>query len=111
MGLFIEAGIFAWVAFVVLLGALVYAIVRPDPGVRTARRAALTVLSLGMLGASLGQRLVDRAVGAESELERKIVLLSMGTRETSANLLLTALFALALLATAAAIEARNRPRA
>jgi hypothetical protein len=108
MGLFVEAGLFAWVGFVVLLSALVCAIVRPADGVRLARRAALAVIALGMLGTALGQRLVDRAVLAEPVLEQKVLLLSMGTRETSANLLLSGLYALALLGVARAIEARAR---
>lgn len=111
MQLFIEAGIFAWVGVALLIGGLMYAVVRPEPGTRAAKEIAVIVLAVGMLGASLGQRMVDRAVDAEPELAKKVLMLSVGTRETSANLLLAALFALALIGVATAVERAGRERA
>lgn len=111
MELLREAGVFAWLGLAILSGGLMYAVVRPDPGTRAARGLAVVVLAIGMLGASLGQRLVDRAVDGEPDLGKKVVMLSVGTRETSANLLLSSLYALALMAMAASVERARRSRA
>lgn len=110
MELLREAGVFAWVGLAILSGGLMYAVVRPDPGTRAARGLAVVVLAVGMLGASLGQRLVDRAVEAEPDLAAKVTTLSAGTRETSANLLLSSLYALALMAVAASVQRARRTR-
>lgn len=111
MSLFSEAGIFGWLGVVLFAGGLMYAVVRPERGVPAAKGLAVIVMAIGMLGSSLGQRLVDRAVDAEPELAQKVVMLSVGTRETSANLLLASLFALALMGVAAALQWARRERA
>lgn len=108
MELLREAGVFAWLGLAILSGGLMYAVVRPDPGARVAKALAVVVLAVGMLGASLGQRLVDRAVDAEPDVTKKVVMLSVGTRETSANLLLSSLYALALMAVAASVQRVRR---
>lgn len=111
MDLFTEAGVFAYVAFLVFLGGLVAIVRAPPKGAgplgRAAAAAAL-VMGLAMAGQGLGQRLVDRAVEAEPDNARKVAMLSMGTREASANQLLGGLMAVALIGLGAGVGAARR---
>jgi disulfide bond formation protein DsbB len=97
MDLFTEAGVFAYVGLIVFVGGLVAIVRGPKRAVTRGAAAAIIVMGLGMAGQGMGQRLVDRAVEAEPDNARKVALLSMGTREASANQLLAGLMALALI--------------
>jgi multisubunit Na+/H+ antiporter MnhF subunit len=110
MELFTEAGVFAWVGLLVFTVALIRVVTRPQHATRTASLAAVALLSLGMLGSALGQRMVDRAVEREHVVAQKVALLSAGTRETSSNLLLGAIFALALAGVGAGVSAARDRR-
>ena len=61
---------------------------------------AAAVLASGQLGAGTGQRKVDRAVLGleESDLATRVKMLSVGTREASANLLFSGACGLAVAA-------------
>ncbi len=110
MSYFHEAGVFSLLAlgaFVVGLGVTVWA---KDRAGQLAPRFAAAVMGLGMLGSALGQRLVDNAVQRTPELAEKVMMLSVGTRETSSNLLLAGGMALLLLLVGVAISALS-PRA
>jgi len=110
MELFAEAGIFAYVAAIIFIVTLVLSVRRPARALQRASLGAVLVMTIGLIGSSLGQRLVARAVSQETVLENKVMMLNIGTRETSANLMLAGLFSLALLGVAGGLSAaRVRP--
>jgi hypothetical protein len=87
-----ESGWGAWaVLLLTLLGlaaALTVGRARGRPG-SIAAAFAVAVLAAGQLGVSSGQRRVDQHVRLEPDLARRVEMLSTGTREASANLLLS----------------------
>lgn len=103
MELFTEAGIFAWVGLVVFVGGIGAILAAPRRALARGAGAATLVLAVGLLGAGLGQRLVDRAVTAEPDLDKKVAMLSLGTREAAANELLGGAFAVFLLGIGAGV--------
>lgn len=105
MELFHEAGVFAYVSAVAFVTTLVFAVKRPDRALARASVGACVIFAVGMVGSALGQRLVDRALPEVPSVEQKVTILSAGTRETSANLLLAGMFSLALLGVAGGVSA------
>lgn len=108
MDLFTEAGAFAWISLA-LFSAGLFVVVRgrvPAPAAATA--LAVAIVACGLVGDGLGQRLVDRAAREAPELETRVAILSAGTRETSSNLVVSGLLALALLGTGAAVGLARR---
>lgn len=105
MELFTEAGIFGYIAALLFVVALVFSVRRPDRALARGVVGSSLVLTVGMLGSALGQRLVERAVSQEAVLETKLMMLNIGTRETSSNLLLAGLLSLALIGVSAGVSA------
>lgn len=102
MQIFAEAGVFAFVALALFLGGVVAA--ARDKAVEP---WALSILAAGAVGVGLGQRLVASAVDATDALEDKVAILSVGTREVSANLLIAGTFAGLLLGVAVVARLRR----
>jgi hypothetical protein len=110
-----ESGIAGWAALLLTIaGAAAVTTIgrrRARPG-SVAASWAVVVLACGALGMAMGQRMVDRAVRGsevagvatsrplphwtEQDLPRRVSILSIGTREASANLYLSAAGALLL---------------
>lgn len=99
MQLFQEAGAFAYVALAAFCAGLYLVVVQRS---RQAPAFAAAILALGALGGGLGQRMVDRYLEGVPDLPTKIAVLSAGTREATANLVLSGLLALLLLGVATA---------
>lgn len=104
MDLFIEAGVFAYVGFALFVIGIVVALRAPKRAAKNAGLVAAAIVALGIAGAGMGQRLVDGAVSKEPDLNKKVEMLSLGTREAAANELLAGMFALALLALGAGVQ-------
>jgi hypothetical protein len=93
-------------AYLTLLFALAGVAATVTVGRRTGRPGsvaaafAAAVLASGQLGVGTGQRKVDRAVSGlpESDLATRVAILSVGTREASANLLFSGACGLAVAA-------------
>lgn len=90
-----ESGFGAWASLLITLIGLVATFTigrsRGRPGV-VAAAFAVAVLASGQLGVGTGQRKVDHYVQtqvAKEDLAKKVEVLSVGTREASANLLLS----------------------
>jgi Mn2+/Fe2+ NRAMP family transporter len=106
MDMFTEAGIGAYVSLTLFIVALVRS---AKSGARL-EPWATAIVATGALGAGLGQRLVARAAELAPTLPEKVTILSIGTREATANLVVAAMFALVLLivmAVSAAMKARE----
>ena len=103
MHLFHEAGMFSYGVAIVFFVALVVAVRGRVEPVRAASVASVVMVALGLLGAGAGQRLVDAAVQSTTSLEERVLLLSIGTREAAANLLLSGVLVLLLLAIAGGV--------
>jgi len=88
MQIFLEAGVFSLVALAFFVAGLV-----ARARGRSVDGWALGILVAGAVGVGLGQRLVASAVDAATDLALKVELLSVGTREVSANLLIAGVFA------------------
>lgn len=88
MQIFVEAGALAFVA----LGLFVLGLLARARG-RSVDGWVMGILAAGAVGVGLGQRLVAQAVDATSDLAVKVELLSVGTREVSANSLIAGVFA------------------
>ena len=104
MDLFLEAGIFSIVSFVIFLAGIVLCLRRPRQALVTACATAAVIMGLSMIGAGLGQRLVDRAVEGEPDSAKKVAMLSMGTREAAANDLLGGLFGMSVVLLGSAVH-------
>ncbi len=110
-----ESGFGAYLTLILALAGLAATVTvgrrNGRPGSVAAAFAA-AVLASGQLGAGTGQRKVDRAVSGlpETDLASRVAILSVGTREASANLLLSGACGLAVAAVggALAIAARKR---
>lgn len=100
MELILEAGIAGPVSLVLFAVGLA-SIVRGKGG---ARDFATAVLATGFVGFGVGERLVTQAAEAAPELSTKVAFLTMGTREATANLLLSGTMALLLVALGSAVE-------
>jgi hypothetical protein len=100
MELFAEAGLAGTVSLVLFVVALVF-VVRGKGG---ARAFAVAILATGVTGFGVGERMVTHAAEAAPELSTRVAFLTMGTREASANLLLSGVMALLLIAIAGAVE-------
>jgi hypothetical protein len=107
MSLLTEAGIFGYLA-VITFAAAVFSLIRSKDPLRVAPSWAAGVAGLGMIGVGLGQRLVDAYLDRVPDLAEKVVVLSAGTREASANLLLGGICAVGLLAFGAVLSASRR---
>lgn len=103
MELFQEAGFFAYFALITFCIGLVQTIRQPAKALPTAVVFAAAVLALGLLGNGLGQQLVNQAVLAVPDPAQKVVMLSIGTKEATGNLILGGLFALAQLGVGGAV--------
>lgn len=100
--LIVESGFAAWVTlFLTVAGAAAVVTVgrkRGRPG-GVAAAWAVAVLASGAMGFAIGQRMVDRGVqGIPPESGARVAMLSRGTREASANMLLSGVAALGLCA-------------
>jgi hypothetical protein len=98
--LIVESGFAAWVTlFLTVAGAAAVVTVgrkRGRPG-GVAASWAVAVLAAGALGFATGQRKVDQGIrGIPPESPNRVVMLSIGTREASANLLLAGMAGLLL---------------
>ncbi len=111
-----ESGYGAWLSLILALAGLAatFTLGRRSgrPGSVAAAFAA-AVLASGQLGVGGGQRKVDRAVQStpESDLDTRVAILSVGTREASANLLFSGACALLVSAVGGAValgQARRR---
>ena len=100
MELILEAGVAGPVSLVLFVVGLV-AVVR---GKDVARGFAVAILATGFVGFGVGERLVTRAAEAAPALSTKVAFLTVGTREASANLLLSGAMALLLVAIGWAVE-------
>jgi len=107
MQLILEAGIFG-ILIVVTFAAGSVVVVRSHDALRAAQTFALTVVLLGIAGAGLGQRLVDKAVDRVTDPAEKVALLSVGTREASAGHLLGGACGILLLGLGGAIHLARR---
>lgn len=105
MELLLEAGIAGPLAFALFVVGLI-AVVRGKGG---ARDFASAILAIGFLGFGVGERLVTRAAEAAPDLSTKLAFLTVGTREASANLLLSGAMALLLVVIGAALERFHGP--
>ena len=96
-----ECGFAAWLSLLIFVGGLaaVFTVGRKvgRPG-SVAAAFAVAVIASGALGIGTGQRLVDRAAMGQTELAKQVEFLSIGTREASANLLLSGACGLLLMA-------------
>lgn len=88
MQIFVEAGAVAFVALALFVMGLM-ARVRGQ----SVDAWVMGILAAGAVGVGLGQRLVAAAVDAVTDLGAKVDILSVGTREASANLLIAGVFA------------------
>lgn len=103
-----ESGYGAWLSLILALAGLAATFTL---GRRTGRPGsvaaafAAAVLASGQMGVGGGQRKVDRAVQGlpESDLATRVLLLSVGTREASANLLFSGTCAMVVLAVGGAL--------
>lgn len=98
--LMVESGFAAWVTLFLTVAGIAAVITvgrkRGRPG-GVAAAWAVAVLAAGAMGFATGQRMVDRGIrGIPAESPNRVVMLSIGTREASANLLLSGIAALAL---------------
>ncbi len=103
-----ESGFGAWLSLILALAGLAATVTvgrrSGRPGSVAAAFAA-AVLASGQIGAGGGQRKVDRAVQATpaADLATRVEILSIGTREASANLLFSGLCALLVSAAGGAL--------
>jgi hypothetical protein len=94
IGIIHESGWGAWFSlFLTLLGLVATFTIgrkKARPGT-VAAAFAVAILASGQLGVSTGQRKVDQYVQSvpKEDLQKKVEALSVGTREASANLLLS----------------------
>ncbi len=111
-----ESGYGAWLSLVLALAGLAATFTvgrRSGRAGSIAAAFAAAVLASGQLGVGSGQRKVDRAVQGlpESDLATRVAILSVGTREASANLLFSGACAMVVLAVGGALalgQARRR---
>lgn len=87
-----ESGFGAWASLIIffmgIAAVLTVGRAKRRPG-SVAAAFAVAVLASGAIGVGTGQRNVDRFVQQTQELGEKVEILSVGTREASANLLLS----------------------
>lgn len=98
MGLFVEAGVFAWVSATFFIGGLVLCLRHKGDTLRPALAVAVAIAALGQIGAGLGQRLVSEAVKNIASLDERVMVLNLGTQEAAANQLVCGAMALLLVA-------------
>jgi len=110
MNLFVEAGMFAWVGLALFVTALILIVRRPTSAHHIVSLMAPAIVAAGLMGAGMGQRLVDRYLETITDPAEKIVILSMGTREATANHLLMGTMALALIGIGAAVSRASKER-
>ena len=111
-----ESGYGAWLSLVLCLAGLAATFTvgrRSGRAGSVAAAFAAAVLASGQLGVGTGQRKVDRAVQSTSaaDLATRVEILSVGTREASANLLFSGACAMLVLAVGGAValgQARRR---
>jgi len=109
MSIFVEAGIFAYVSLGLFVLGLILVVRRPENAKSIASLMAPAILAAGLIGAGTGQRLVDKYLDSVTDPAQKVVVLSAGTREATANHLLAGLMALALVGIGAGVS-RASPR-
>lgn len=100
MDIISEAGILAPVAIVIFVIGLVVCVRTRASAMQVGAPLAVVILAVGALGAAMGQHLVDKAVQSAPGLEERVLMLSIGTREASANFLIAGVLALLLVAIA-----------
>jgi hypothetical protein len=105
MDLFVEAGWFSWVMLAFFVGGLIAVVRKPENAQKTAGLFAIAVCAAGLTGAGLGQRLVDKYLEKVEDTREKVVILSAGTREATANHVLAGMFGLALMGIGTAVSA------
>jgi hypothetical protein len=103
MELLTEAGIFGYVAFIAWIIGIVMILRRPAKAMVHSIAAAVFVLGLCAMGFGVGQRLVDRAVELQPDVNQKVAMLSQGSKEASGNLLLGGIFAISLVGLGAGV--------
>jgi|GEM_PF-1384525 len=97
MQLFNEAGVFAVVCLVLFVVALVRVhLASSSSRASTGATWSALLCAVAVAGAGLSQRLVDAAVAQAPTALQKVELLSLGTREAHANLLLGGIMACAV---------------
>ena len=107
MEMFIDAGIFAVFSLVAFVAGLILTVRAKDPA-RVSTALAGLILALGLMGAGLGQGLVDNYIGQVEPLDKKVAILSAGTREATGNHVLSGGMAALLLALGAAMSRSRR---
>ncbi len=103
-----ESGYGAWLSLILALAGLAATFTvgrRSGRAGSVAAAFAAAVLAAGQLGVGSGQRKVDQAVQStpESDLATRVLLVSVGTREASANLLFSGACAMVVLAVGGAL--------
>lgn len=109
MSIFVEAGMFAYLSLGLFVLGLILVVRRPESAKSVASLMAPAILAAGLIGAGTGQRLVDKYLDGVTDPAEKVVVLSAGTREATANHLLAGLMGLALIGIGAAVQ-RASPR-
>ena len=105
MELLTEAGIFGCVAFIAWIIGMVMILRRPAKAIMHSISVALFVWGLCAVGFGVGQRLVDKAVELQPNVNQKLAMLSQGSKEASGNLLLGGIFAISLVGLGAGVGA------
>lgn len=108
MSLFTEAGIFSLVGLALFVVGLILIVRKPAGAHQVVALMAPAIVAVGLMGAGMGQRLVDRYLETITDPAEKVVILSMGTREATANHLLAGTMALALVGIGAAVGRASR---
>lgn len=112
-----ESGVGAWFSLLITIGGLAAVLTvgrrigRPGS---VAAAFAVAVLASGAIGVGTGQRKVDRAVMDSQDLAQRVEIVSIGTREASANLLFSGMCAQLVMIVGGALAlaaARKRPAA